>query len=271
MDSDEILEKITKIFENKDNNKFSEEELKKIFEDGKIRYEKKIPPGYKDIKPKNPKESEESEDNNKKYGDLVIWKEILLIGKEKNRNIIFVSNDKKEDWQEKFEGKSIGTRKELIREYYDTTGKIFYSLNTNDFIKRLSIKYEILDTEELNKENEIIQEEMELKNEIEELVKENEVIKEDAELKRAIFADMPNLSAILETLERIKDVEKTRLINIPTSVLEALELLKDTEKTRILANIPNIYTPLFDTLRVREDQKKSMLENIIQENDKKDK
>lgn len=60
--------KICNIFEKKLLPKFSDEELIKIYKEGETRYKDKIPPGYND-KDKKPE--------NDKYGDLIIWKEII--------------------------------------------------------------------------------------------------------------------------------------------------------------------------------------------------
>ena len=46
----EQVQQIEKIFDNKITDNFSPEELEKVIQEGKKRYEKNIPPGYKDIK-----------------------------------------------------------------------------------------------------------------------------------------------------------------------------------------------------------------------------
>lgn len=98
--------------------KFSDEELIKIYKEGETRYKNKIPPGYEDKKP-----------TNDKYGDLIIWKEIMKYSSEKQKNIIFVTNDKKNDW---FDNNY--PRRELIREFYEnTSGKNIYIINLKTF------------------------------------------------------------------------------------------------------------------------------------------
>ncbi|PGX23258.1 hypothetical protein COE08_00850 [Priestia megaterium] len=68
---------------------FTRDMIYDICEDGKKRYDKKIPPGYKDAKNK---------DGIRKYSDLILWKEIIQFAKEKQKNIIFVTDDVKPDW-----------------------------------------------------------------------------------------------------------------------------------------------------------------------------
>ncbi|MBE0336039.1 PIN-like domain-containing protein [Paenibacillus sp. 23TSA30-6] len=67
---------------------FSENEIKAIEVEGVDRYEKNIPPGDKD---KNKKVN--------KYGDLIIWKQILkYLPKSKKRSFMFITRDGKSDW-----------------------------------------------------------------------------------------------------------------------------------------------------------------------------
>ncbi|WP_204277464.1 PIN-like domain-containing protein, partial [Escherichia coli] len=58
--------------------------------EGEDRYAKKIPPGYKDAK----KDAGEFD----KYGDLIIWKDMIGKAKADKRPILFISDDAKEDW-----------------------------------------------------------------------------------------------------------------------------------------------------------------------------
>ncbi|EQK42755.1 hypothetical protein C672_1699 [[Clostridium] bifermentans ATCC 638] len=163
-DEDEILSKVVELFEGKVIKNMSEEELNKIYEEGKKRYSKNIPPGYEDAKNKPEPEC---------YGDLVIWKELINFAKEKNTDILFVSDDRKEDWCElisKFGQDSnrkgnkidIGTRTDLIKEFKEKTSKLFYSITTEEFIREISKLCKIDNTKELEEESEVIREELEL-------------------------------------------------------------------------------------------------------------
>lgn len=75
-------------------NPYSIEELLKIYVEGEKRYKYKLPPGYMDDKIHNEKGKEAPE----KFGDLLVWKQILDKVKNNTLNILFISNDKKEDW-----------------------------------------------------------------------------------------------------------------------------------------------------------------------------
>ncbi|HEY8890317.1 MAG TPA: PIN-like domain-containing protein [Clostridium sp.] len=76
---------------------FSMLELIDIYEEGEKRYKYKMPPGFTDIN-KPDKGEEYSDFVMRKYGDLIIWKEILRKIKDKDVNLIFIENEVKEDW-----------------------------------------------------------------------------------------------------------------------------------------------------------------------------
>lgn len=137
-----IKDKLAEILNTNVGDSFSSNELEKIFQEGALRFQEKLPPGYKDEKTKK---------GNEKYGDLVIWKEILKLSKEKNSNIILVSGDVKEDWFLIHFGKTIGPRPELVHEFKDNNDSIFYIYPTKQFLEysnqylNTKIRHEILD------------------------------------------------------------------------------------------------------------------------------
>ncbi len=111
---------------------YSFEEIYKITQEGRHRFEYAIPPGYKDL-----------EDDEKKgtqiFGDLIIWKQLLEYAKGTENPIIFICDDLKEDWCyiEKRSGNEkriIMPREELIKEMYDLTGSEFWMYNLAQFL-----------------------------------------------------------------------------------------------------------------------------------------
>lgn len=99
---------------------FSVKELIKIYEEGEIRFKYKVAPGYTDVK----KENYENENDFllRKYGDLIIWKEILKRVEQTNINLLFIQNEKKSDWWESHSANSVS--KVLIQEYQEATSKL---------------------------------------------------------------------------------------------------------------------------------------------------
>lgn len=107
-DADQTFHRISNLFSSRVGKALTEEELTSLYEEGKTRYEREIPPGYKDKDDSNPNQ----------YGDLIIWKEILNFGAETKKPVVFVTDDAKEDWWWKHRGKTQGPRVELIDEYW---------------------------------------------------------------------------------------------------------------------------------------------------------
>lgn len=134
---DTIREQIDKLFENKIGDSLSQEELDSIYEEGGKRYEKKFPPGYMD---KHDKEKETPFEWNDLifkglYGDLIIWEEILKQAKEKSwQYIIWVTDDKKEDWWSKDGENILGPRRELIEETLKSGITRFYMYSSEPFL-----------------------------------------------------------------------------------------------------------------------------------------
>ena len=135
---DTIREQIDKIFENKIGDALSQDELDSIYEEGEKRYAKKFPPGFMD---KQDKENEKPYEWNSLifkglYGDLIIWKEILKQAKEKSwEYIIWVTDDKKEDWWFKDGDNIISPRRELIEETLAFNVTRFYMYSSEQFLK----------------------------------------------------------------------------------------------------------------------------------------
>ena len=83
----------------------------KLCKEGEYRYKSQTPPGYKDAK----------KDGVSKYGDLIVWAETYEYAVLNNKNIIFVTDDVKEDWWEKLDDGRILFRKELVKEFLRKT------------------------------------------------------------------------------------------------------------------------------------------------------
>lgn len=129
-DNDSILKFIEEFTYDKIGERFENNELEEIYKEGKQRYNLENPPGYED---KNKK-------GNDKYGDLVIWKQILKQVQNnksdpKFKHIIFVIDDGKEDWWLKEKGETKGPRPELVYEIKQAGASLFYMYNLEGFLK----------------------------------------------------------------------------------------------------------------------------------------
>jgi hypothetical protein len=131
--NDEIKESISKIFENRVGSPFDQEELEKLIIDGEERYKQKIPPGFKDVSKSTG--SEVFTEKCRKYGDLIVWKQVLERSKEVSKGVVLVTDDKKEDWWERFKGKTVGPRPELVKEFKDNTSNTFHMYQADRFLE----------------------------------------------------------------------------------------------------------------------------------------
>lgn len=123
---------------------FTFAEIKRIMVEGNVRFVNQTPPGYKD---------RETKRGMRQYGDLIIWKEILRFAKVNNRDILFVTNDIKEDWvftdnmkQDKMSVKPLkqeigNPRRELLCEFEEETGRRIWIIQTAQFISLLEEQY----------------------------------------------------------------------------------------------------------------------------------
>lgn len=108
---------------------YSYDTLMDIVREGVFRYQNKIPPGYADEKKKDIGIA--------KFGDLIIWKQILELAKLKKQPVLLVTDDLKEDWfitDRNDKNKLLSPREELIKEMQDIGGVDFWAYNTSLFL-----------------------------------------------------------------------------------------------------------------------------------------
>ena len=136
---DSLLEQIVELFENNTGDEPADQKvIDSIYEEGERRYNFGYPPGYKDEK--QTKYMHKNIIYQNKFGDLVIWKQILEYCHEKKyKNVILVTNDEKEDWIYKVSGQKYGARPELRREIKDYSEvNLFEIYNLNRFLELIS-------------------------------------------------------------------------------------------------------------------------------------
>jgi hypothetical protein len=129
---DLVGEKIDSLFDGKVGLECKEEELTRLFALGAKRYQLKIPPGFAD---------QQSKDNFKRYGDLILWFQIIRHANKSKKPVIFVTSEQKNDWwviyhkDQKYKKEILSPRPELIREFFEKTHNLFYMYNFSDFGK----------------------------------------------------------------------------------------------------------------------------------------
>lgn len=125
IDEDYIRDDTTTLLEGKVGSPYPSERMDEVYKEGKIRYDSKIPPGYSDV----------NKEERKQYGDLILWFQVINKAKETKRPVILITDDRKDDWWWRFEGKTIGPRPELVEEMLSKAGVSFYMYQTDSFMK----------------------------------------------------------------------------------------------------------------------------------------
>lgn len=123
---DPIFENLTEIFDGKISENFTKEELENIYKEGEIRYKSKIPPGFED---------EKNKEGERKYGDLVLWKQVIQIANKLKKDIILITDERKIDWWWKIkDGRNMGPRQELVEEIKNLAGVDFHMYSSERFL-----------------------------------------------------------------------------------------------------------------------------------------
>lgn len=127
--TDDILNKVIELFTDNTWKNFDIEKLNDIMKEWESRYEKNIPPGFKD---KNKKEN--------KYGDLILWYQIIEKAQNIKKPIILISDDVKEDWWLKKNGERLCPLPQLKKEMYDKAGVDFHIYTIEKFLEHANPK-----------------------------------------------------------------------------------------------------------------------------------
>lgn len=125
LSQDPLQERIGELFAERVGDPLSSEENVKLTREGEKRYEEKIPPGYKDV----------NKDERRRYGDLRVWFQIIAWARASQNNVVFVTDDAKEDWWFYHNGRIMGPRPELRQEIEAKAGVSFYMYQPSQFME----------------------------------------------------------------------------------------------------------------------------------------
>lgn len=106
-----IEKKVLELFNTSIGEQITGNEYDEMKKEGIRRFENQIPPGYKDS----------AKDEN---GDYYIFYSLIKKAKEVGKDIIFVTDDVKEDWFNQLNGERHGGRYELLNEFYKETNRL---------------------------------------------------------------------------------------------------------------------------------------------------
>ena len=154
---DDIYKSVSKYFKITDVYDFAT--IESIINKSAIRFENNIPPGFKDAQGSNKK------DGIQKFGDLIIWNQVIELAIKLDKPIVLITNDSKADWWdiEKEGRERLKPKEDLILEFKSKTKKQFWAYSFSQFlykakeILKLAITNKAL--EEIDKISSVISEE----------------------------------------------------------------------------------------------------------------
>ncbi|MCO5169528.1 MAG: PIN domain-containing protein [Planctomycetes bacterium] len=124
--SDPLLDRLTAILEGRVEQAFTPDQLQALYKEGQARFDNETPPGFRDKAKPQPE----------RYGDFILWKQILAIAGREKKPIILVTDDLKEDWWRVHRGLRVGPRPEIVDELHATTGVMLAMYSSDRFLER---------------------------------------------------------------------------------------------------------------------------------------
>jgi hypothetical protein len=114
--SDDVLDSITDLLDGKVGTPYSDERMRELEEEADKRFKELIPPGYEDAKKKD----------GRRYGDYVLWRQLIDEAVKRKVPVLFVTNDQKDDWYRRVDRFTVGPRHELVTEMQREAGVDFH-------------------------------------------------------------------------------------------------------------------------------------------------
>lgn len=220
-ETDPIIDRIDTIFKGKYAEQINHTELISHYTQGEFRFSLSMAPGYED----------EVKGNYRKFGDFIIWEEMIKKALRSQKPVIFVTEDHKKDWWQtdaKTEKKS--PLPELLKEFKDRTNQFFYMYSYKDFVEQAKVRYPNLpDTEMAAKQMDLATEEAELKEQNKYMGKPliyNNAIKEAHYILHQLYNhDGAKGVAYAEKLDNILDRDISEM-EMGYELLKVLDLMK---------------------------------------------
>jgi hypothetical protein len=131
--SDDVLDRLTTVFAGKTGPPYEPSGFDDLCKKAATRYASKIPPGYKDDNKGEPD----------KYGDVVIWFQLIDHAKSTGKPMIFITRDAKEDWWLQHKGETIGPRPELVQEMKLAAGMCFHMYTMQRFLEFAQVFFKL--------------------------------------------------------------------------------------------------------------------------------
>lgn len=245
---EDLASEIATIFDGKIGECYTQEQLNEKLKDAATRYERKIPPGYKD--------SEKIEvtyyngiEFEQKYGDLIVWNQILdRANVDEINKVVFVTDDNKEDWWYSLERKTIGPRAELKNEMRRVAKADFYMLNANGFLNNFS---------ESDNTKDLIENDEAPKSRLENPI----FMKQLKAAMKAINGWSPDLSVV----EQDKGIGTVTSVDLDSSSLESYEMYNERNS---IQDLQRVIVELEEQIHFANRQRRRLI-NSLRENESK--
>lgn len=188
---EKILTEVEKIFRGRVGEPFDDKALAEVMKEGEKRYTDRIPPGFRD---------NDKSQNVRRYGDLIMWKQMMKYVAEIKAPLVFITDDVKEDWWQIVAGQKKGPRPELVEELFKESGQPLYMYTLDRFLKHAESAFEV----------EIPDEVIEDTRETRRLVRVNETRRTNVSAGQRAVADLATAleNPLLAEVEKIAAMQK---------------------------------------------------------------
>jgi rRNA-processing protein FCF1 len=116
---DDIRHDLDKILVGRVGERPGAEAVESMTEEALRRFEERVPPGFRD---------------EGRPGDYLLWRQTMDHAKELGSPVVFVTDDRKEDWWYVHKGLTVGPRPELVSEFWSEVDKPIWFYNTESFL-----------------------------------------------------------------------------------------------------------------------------------------
>lgn len=123
--NDTVLQSLTDLFSGKVGDPYPDDKLEAIYADADKRFKSGRPPGFEDADKKN----------NRKYGDVVLWKQLIDKATNGELPIIFVTDDRKSDWWMLCQAAPVLPHPELVQEMSTVCHMSFFMYDPLGFME----------------------------------------------------------------------------------------------------------------------------------------
>lgn len=125
LSGDPILAALTELLDGRVGGPYDKDRKAEVLREAAARYASRTPPGYADA----------NKPGENKFGDVVLWLQLLEHARDRGTPVIFVTDDVKEDWWSRAGGKTIGPNPALVEEMKVFAGQSFWMYRAAAFMQ----------------------------------------------------------------------------------------------------------------------------------------